>query len=301
MSALLAPIHRVRLPLLHVTIAVMLAVAASAPFELDGVAADVRRSVVWVALAIAAVTILVTLIGRMLVTEPPVREVRPPVLGRWMALNSPATKVPSHGIRSYGQAYAIDLLQPPDATSAGEERDDEFQPGDAFRSFGQPVLAMIDGEVVRASGWRRDHRSRPGVLGLLYFTIEGMVRSMGGPSWVTGNHVTIRGEDGTHAVVCHLQRGSLRVRRGDQVQAGEVLGLCGNSGNSTEPHVHGHLMDRASLWTANGIPLSFDRGETGDPRPDEKIDGWTPPAPKHTDRFPRVPADGQIIDVADTP
>ncbi|MFJ2033836.1 M23 family metallopeptidase [Streptosporangium sp. NPDC087985] len=55
----------------------------------------------------------------------------------------------------------------------------------------------------------------------------------------------------------HLQRGSLAVREGDRVRAGQPLARCGNSGNSTEPHVHFQLMDGPDLDVAHGVPFSW--------------------------------------------
>jgi len=127
----------------------------------------------------------------------------------------------------------------------------------AYPAFGEPVLAMIDGAVVRASGWRRDHRARANTAGVVYMMIEGMLRELGGPGFIVGNHVTIRGDDGVYATVVHLQRGSVSVARGQRVSAGQQIARCGNSGNTSEPHVHAQLMDRASLWTAQGLPLAF--------------------------------------------
>ncbi|MCI9889428.1 M23 family metallopeptidase [Micrococcales bacterium 31B] len=144
-----------------------------------------------------------------------------------------------------------------------------MRPPSDYPAFGEPVMAMIDGTVVRASGWRRDHRSRSSLLTVVYMMVEGALRELGGPGFIVGNHVVIRGADGTHAVVAHLQRGSVAVRRGESVRAGEVIGRCGNSGNSSEPHVHAHLMDRASFMFAVGLPMAF-RGITLD---DEVVDG----------------------------
>lgn len=62
---------------------------------------------------------------------------------------------------------------------------------------------------------------------------------------------------GVYALIAHLKRGSVLVRAGEVVNAGQQVARCGNSGNSSEPHVHAQLMDRASLWTAQGIPLVF--------------------------------------------
>jgi len=59
---------------------------------------------------------------------------------------------------------------------------------------------------------------------------------------------------GRDAFYAHLQPGSLRVKRGDKVRTGQVVGLVGNSGNSTEPHLHFHLSDGNSPLGSEGIP-----------------------------------------------
>lgn len=205
-----------------------------------------------------AVALALTLAGpRLLGVRAPVRIVSP-VTGRWLAVNSPASKVPSHGVRAYGQAYAIDLVAEPE----GAERPlfgagPAFRPPQDFPAFGLPVRAMCDGTVVRAWDRLDDHRSRSSYAALAVMVLEGMVREFGGPRFVVGNHVVVRGDDGVFALVAHLRRGSVRVRPGDRVAAGDVIAACGNTGNTTEPHVHAQLMDRASLWTAQGVPFSF--------------------------------------------
>jgi murein DD-endopeptidase MepM/ murein hydrolase activator NlpD len=74
----------------------------------------------------------------------------------------------------------------------------------------------------------------------------------------TGNHVVQALDDGHFALYAHLQPGSLRVQPGDEVTRGQVLGLVGNSGNSTEPHLHFHVMDGPSPLGSNGLPYVFD-------------------------------------------
>jgi murein DD-endopeptidase MepM/ murein hydrolase activator NlpD len=99
-----------------------------------------------------------------------------------------------------------------------------------------------------------------------------MIREVGGPGFVIGNHVVIRGDDGVYAAVAHLQQGSAAVRAGDRVTAGTRIGGCGNSGNSSEPHVHAQLMDRASFWTAQGVPMAFAGIAIGDdPEPADAL------------------------------
>ncbi|TQO18787.1 peptidase M23-like protein [Rhodoglobus vestalii] len=185
-------------------------------------------------------------------------QVTSPVVGRWLAINSPATKVPSHGVRAYGQAYAIDLVYEPNH----RERP-VFGSGTAMRrpaeypAFGEPVRAMIDGVVVKVDDSQRDHRARSTVLAVVYMMFEGAIRELGGPRLIIGNHVTIRRSDGIYALVAHLQQGSAIVREGDGVVAGQEIAACGNTGNTSEPHVHAQLMDRASAWTGQGVPLVF--------------------------------------------
>ena len=126
---------------------------------------------------------------------------------------------------------------------------------------GQPVHSPVSGTVVRAHDRRRDHRARSGWLSVLYlFAVESFVRQVGGAGWMTGNTVVVRTDDGVVAVLAHLRRGSVRVRRGDRVTAGQQLAECGNSGNSTEPHLHVQLCDSAWVAGACGVPMAFRGG-----------------------------------------
>lgn len=218
---------------------------------------------IWVP-EIIAVTLVIALGRRTarahVAARPPAVEVAAPVTGRWSALNSPASRVPSHRTHAYGQTYAIDIVAEPEPGS---------RPGfawawpvarrsKAFPAFGRPLLAVADGTVVHASDGRRDHLSRNSLLALVYLMlIEAAVRDMAGAAWITGNHLIIDIGDGTYAMYAHVQRGSLAVRAGDRVRAGQVVGRCGNSGNSTEPHVHFQLMDHPDMDVARGLPFRW--------------------------------------------
>ncbi|MEG9550504.1 M23 family metallopeptidase [Streptomyces baarnensis] len=224
--------------------------------------------------------------------RPPV-EVGPPVTGRWTALNSPADKVPSHGTHVYGQTYAIDIVADPEAGEGEPPARPAFRwlwplfrRNRAFPAFGAPLLAVADATVVRASDGRRDHLSRTSLPALLYLMlIEGNVRSIVGVHRIIGNHVVLDLGDSTYAVYAHLQRGSLRVGPGDRVRAGQRLGRVGNSGNTTEPHLHFHLMDGPDPDSARGVPFTwrgvgvpangetFTVGEQAAPAPTGKVGG----------------------------
>ena len=64
-------------------------------------------------------------------------------------------------------------------------------------------------------------------------------------------------ESSTFVLLAHLQRGSVRVAPGQEVVAGQELARCGNSGNSTQPHVHLQVMDGADPFVARGLPMTF--------------------------------------------
>lgn len=224
-----------------------------------------------------------------------------PVAGRWRAFNSPADKVPSHGTRSLAQTYAIDIVRAPDDDPGGTPGGapglrwwPPFPANRDFPAYGAPVLAPAAGRVVTAVGSaHRDHRARNTVPGLVYLmVVEQMVRSVAagaGIGAIVGNHVVLELADGSYALFAHLRRGSTTVRPGDVVRAGQQLAEVGNSGNSSEPHLHFQLMDGPDPRRAAGVPFAW-RG-VGVPR--NGTDFTAAPA-----RTPE--ADGPTADAAGT-
>ena len=79
------------------------------------------------------------------------------------------------------------------------------------------------------------------------------------PLSALGNAVFIRHGKQEVSVLAHLKQGSIKVKAGDAVKKGQVLGQCGNSGNSSEPHLHYHLQDTAVIQDATGIKCFFER------------------------------------------
>lgn len=264
MTRVILALYRVRGVLYYPAAAVLILLGISSLLLRDVDAPIVRGALsVLAALALPAVVvavlcILLSVLAPRLLPERERMTVSPPVRGRWLAVNSPATKVPSHGVRAWGQAYAIDLVsEPADGARPAFGEGPAMRPPADYPAFGAPVFAMIDGTVVRRVDGQRDHRSRSSMPAFVYMMIEGMLRELGGARFILGNHVVIRGDDGVCAVVAHLQRGSVAVGVGDRVRAGDVIARCGNSGNTSEPHVHAQLMDRASVWTGQGVPMAF--------------------------------------------
>jgi hypothetical protein len=182
-----------------------------------------------------------------------------PFEGRWRTQNSPADRVPSHGTDLFATSYAIDFVPVDEAGRTAPITLRTLlrpEPPERFPGFGRPVLAPVAGLVVTAHDAAPDHDAYRGLPSVGYALTQGR-RAAAGWEHLAGNHVLVETQDGPVVAVCHLQRGSIAVRPGQLVQVGERLGRCGNSGNSTEPHVHLQAIDRADVSHARAVPITF--------------------------------------------
>jgi murein DD-endopeptidase MepM/ murein hydrolase activator NlpD len=134
---------------------------------------------------------------------------------------------------------------------------------DDYYAYGTDVLAAADGRVIGAGNDQAEDPSamqRPNESQEAYFTRlqkEQGDRLAKGLLAITGNYVMIDHGKDEYSLYAHLQPGSVRVRVGDQVKAGEVIGKLGSSGNSTEPHLHFQVCDKSDPLMCAGIPVNF--------------------------------------------
>lgn len=182
-----------------------------------------------------------------------------PFAGRWLVQNSPANKVPSHGTRMFATAYAIDFVPVDDrgrtapVTWASMLR---TQVPEAFPGFGRDVLAPIAGVVVAVHDGGEDHGAVRGFPSIAYALTQAR-RVSSGWAALAGNHVLLETTGGEFVALCHLQRGSISVETDQRVEVGDPIGGCGNSGNSTEPHLHLQAISSPDPTTATAVPLTF--------------------------------------------
>lgn len=186
-----------------------------------------------------------------------------PFSGYWQVRNSPADRIPSHGTALFGLAYAIDFVPVNDHGRSAPFTAKSFfrsEPPTIFTGFGRPITAGVDGRVLAAHDEEPDHDAYRGLPSVRYaFTQRQRLRQ----GWrnVVGNHVLIE----THAVsgrrvvvaLCHLQHASIIVQEGQRVRCGDQIARCGNSGNSTEPHLHLHALDGSDMLHSNAVPITF--------------------------------------------
>jgi murein DD-endopeptidase MepM/ murein hydrolase activator NlpD len=74
---------------------------------------------------------------------------------------------------------------------------------------------------------------------------------------VIGNYVVLRHAGNEYSHYAHLKQGSVRVKTGDSVTRGQILGHLGQTGNSTEPHLHFQLTDGPDPMYSRGVPIVF--------------------------------------------
>ena len=240
-------------------------------------------------------TRLTTTVATQVRRRPPL-QVAPPLHGGSLAVLGCCGPPFSHRVAAttrsprsirpvFAQRYAIDFVRlgAQARTFAGDPKRNE-----SYFIFGAEVVAAAPGRIVATRNDVPENTppdTRPGT----------------GPNDLAGNFVNQDLGGGRFALYAHMQPGSIRVKPGDQVVTGQVLGLVGNTGNSSEPHLHFHVMDSpggASNLGADGVPYVFDAF-----RLEGRVTGLTaqPPAPRRVPARPPVertaqyPLTGDVI------
>ncbi|WP_411347006.1 M23 family metallopeptidase [Paenibacillus sp. WLX2291] len=134
------------------------------------------------------------------------------------------------------QRYAYDFIQVKDGMSY---RGDATR-NESYYAFGQPALAPADGTVVAVVNDIADNEP---------------VGTMN-PEQPAGNNVVIR-HGSEYSLLGHLQQGSVTVKKGDPIQAGQIIGKIGNSGNSSEAHLHFQIADNPNLANGKSIAVRW--------------------------------------------
>ena len=165
-------------------------------------------------------------------------EYRLPITGKWdVSWGGPEPEQNLFHRNVSNQRFAYDLVTR-DA-SGGLYAGDGARNEDYY-GFDRPVVAAADGLVVEAIDGVHD--CAPGITNTFS---------------IVGNCVVIEHASREYSLTAHLRQGSVVVRKGDRVKAGDMVGRCGNSGNSSGPHIHFHVMDRPEMELGRGQEVEF--------------------------------------------
>lgn len=140
----------------------------------------------------------------------------------------------------YGsQRYAYDLIIMKD----GQSYCDSPHKNENYYAFNKEIVAPGNGEVIKVIEDVKDNV--PGEM------------DEGQPE---GNCVVIKHPNNEYSLLAHLKENSILVKVGESVQKGQVIGLCGNSGNSSEPHLHFQVMNSSDYYKGQSIRIQFENG-----------------------------------------
>lgn len=161
-----------------------------------------------------------------------------PFKGEWFTFWGGTNELVNYHYALENQRYAYDLMIVKDGYSFdGDPTDNE-----SYFVYGKDVIAPNGGVVVSVENGIEDNTP----------TVDTNAENP------LGNHVIIEHDHNEYSVIAHLRPGSLEVTEGDVVETGDLLGQVGNSGNSSEPHIHFHAADGPNWAEATSIRIKFE-------------------------------------------
>jgi murein DD-endopeptidase MepM/ murein hydrolase activator NlpD len=162
-----------------------------------------------------------------------------PFKDEWTVIWGGDTKELNYHVESEAQKNAFDLVMTNDK---GNSFRTDGRTNEDYYAFGKELLAPCDGEIVLVVDGVKDNT--PGTLN---------------PIYVPGNTIIIKTANNEYLFFAHFKQHSIVVKQGQKVKQGQLLGLCGNSGNSSEPHLHFHIQNVEDMNVATGVKCYFDK------------------------------------------
>jgi len=206
-----------------------------------------------------------------------------PVTGSdWIAADAPSNDPDNHhrrglwinnGALTDSRRLAIDWKIMKD----GKSYSGDSKAPTSYFAYGQPLLAIGDAKVVCVED---GHPDNPAGHGVDFHPAQPVTMDN-----IGGNMVVLDLGGGQYARYYHMKPGSLRVRVGDHVRKGQVIGAIGSSGDAREPHVHLEVADTIGTMEGEGLPYVIDHYSVIDPK-----------AGARSPRTNQMPLDDMMID-----
>ncbi|MNJ53851.1 Murein DD-endopeptidase MepM [compost metagenome] len=161
-----------------------------------------------------------------------------PLKNDWFVFWGGENVIANYHYGTESQRYAYDFIKVKDGYSySGDPKKNE-----SYYAFGQEITAPEAGKVIHVVNDIADNEP----VGIM------------NEKDLAGNVVAIDHGNGEYSYLAHLKKDSVTVKVGDIVQKGEVIGLCGNSGNSSEPHLHFQISDGDDLFTSSSLRVKWE-------------------------------------------
>ncbi|KAB8135779.1 M23 family metallopeptidase [Gracilibacillus oryzae] len=159
-----------------------------------------------------------------------------PITDTWFVVWGGTNQFINYHYAYEAQRYAYDLVIKID------EQSYQGNPGNVknYHAFGKDLIAPADGQVIMVINDKKDHQ--------IGDTDENQP---------AGNCVVIAHDKNEYSMIAHMKQGSIIVNEGDVVKQGQMIGKCGNSGNTSEPHIHFQVMDHPNFLEGKSIRIRF--------------------------------------------
>ena len=162
-----------------------------------------------------------------------------PFKEEWTVFWGGDTQELNYHVESVAQKNAFDIMILDDN---GSTHKGTGGANEDYYAFGKELYAPCDGEVV-----------------LVVDGVKDNIPGTKNPIYLPGNTVIIKTDKNEFVFFAHFKQHSIVVKQGQKLNAGDLLGLCGNSGNSSEPHLHFHLQNTEDMNIATGAKCYFDQ------------------------------------------
>jgi len=164
-----------------------------------------------------------------------------PFEGRWYVVWGGDTEELNYHVVVKSQKNAFDILMIDESNKT--HKNDGAKNTDYY-CFGKEIIAPCNGEIALAVDGIKDNI--PGQMNLTF---------------PLGNTVIIKTTNNEYLYFCHLKQFSIKVKQGQKIKRGELLGFCGNSGRSSEAHLHFHIQNIEKMESATGVKCYFEKIE----------------------------------------
>lgn len=162
-----------------------------------------------------------------------------PFRGAWTVFWGGDTKELNYHVVSKAQKNAFDIVI---KDKNGKSYKTNGKNNEDYYAFGKEFFAPCDGIIVSVVDGVKDNK--PGEMN---------------PVYVPGNSVILKTVNNEYLLFAHFKNHSIKVKEGQNVKQGQLLGFCGNTGNSSEPHLHFHIQNVEDMNIATGVKCYFDK------------------------------------------
>lgn len=162
-----------------------------------------------------------------------------PFKGSWSVVWGGDTRELNYHVENRAQKNAFDFLI---IDKTGKSYKADGKSNEDYYAFAKEILAPCDGKIILSVDGIKDNN--PNEMNSFH---------------VGGNTVILKTANNEYLVFCHFKNHSIKVKEGQETKQGELLGLCGNSGHSSEPHLHFHIQNVEDMNIATGVKCYFDK------------------------------------------